>query len=135
MSWPSLSWFQSPYLLVALGGAIGSALRYGVGRLIATWFANVTSLWATTTVNLLGSFLLGCVVMGFSANHRGHPAVLLLGVGLCGGFTTFSTLAMELADLIHARRWDLAMVYGLGSLILGWLAFLAGAWAVQRCTT
>lgn len=89
-------------------------------------------MWGTVTVNLLGSFVLGCVVMGFSPSQRGHPAVLLLGVGLCGGFTTFSTLAMELADLIHARRWELAIVYGLGSLVLGWLAFLAGAWTIQR---
>jgi CrcB protein len=99
---------------------------------MAAWFANLASVWATLIVNIVGAFVLGCVVMGFSASQRGHPAVLFLGVGLCGGFTTFSTLAMELADLIHARRWDLAIAYGLGSLVLGWFAFLAGAWVMQR---
>jgi CrcB protein len=132
MNWLSVPWAPSPYVLVAIGGGIGSALRYGVGRMLSSNFPGITSLWGTSTVNLVGSFLLGCIVVGWGASHRGHPAVLLLGVGLCGGFTTFSTLSMELADLIHARRWDLALGYGLGSLLCGWIAFVGGAWVGQR---
>lgn len=128
MGWSIAAWFISPYVLVAIGGAIGSMLRYGVGRLIAVWYSDAPSLWGTGIVNLVGSFALGCIVMSVGASQRGHPMMLLLGVGLCGGFTTFSTLSMEIADLLNARRWDLATAYGLGSLICGWLAFVCGAW-------
>jgi CrcB protein len=131
MGWSLAAWLTSPYLLVAIGGAIGSMLRYGVGRLIAWWFSDAPSMWGTGMVNLVGSFALGCIVMSVGASQRGHPMMLLLGVGLCGGFTTFSTLSMEIADMFHARRWDLATAYGLGSLICGWLAFVCGAWFVD----
>ncbi len=126
MAWPA--WVASPYLLVAVGGALGSVLRFGVGRILSTNLPGVTSLWATGTVNLLGSFLLGAIVLSFEASQKGHPIVLLAGVGLCGGFTTFSTLSMELADLIQTRRFGLAFGYGVGSLVVGWLGFVLGAW-------
>ncbi|MFO0012730.1 MAG: fluoride efflux transporter FluC [Planctomycetota bacterium] len=132
MSWIPNSWFPSPYVLVAIGGAAGSALRYGVGTVLASRFSGIGSMWGTGTVNVLGSFLLGCIAVAFGASQRGHPATLLLGVGLCGGFTTFSTFAMELSDLIQSRRWGLAAGYGLGSLACGWLAFVCGAWMAQR---
>jgi CrcB protein len=129
-AWLTSAWLTSPYVLVAIGGAVGSALRFGVGRWVAWWSSDAPSMWATGIVNLVGSFALGCIVMSVGAGQRGHPMIMLLGVGLCGGFTTFSTLSMELADLLQSRRWDLATAYGLGSLICGWLAFLCGAWLV-----
>ncbi|MFN6131244.1 MAG: fluoride efflux transporter FluC [Planctomycetota bacterium] len=129
-----IAWISSPYLLVAIGGGAGSALRYGVGRWVASWNSGASSMWGTGIVNLVGSFALGCIVMGFGAAQRGHLGVLLFGVGFCGGFTTFSTLAMELADLLHARRWDLAAAYGMGSIVCGWLAFVCGAWMVGMFT-
>jgi CrcB protein len=84
---------------------------------------------ATGLVNLIGSFVLGLVVASFVPGQRGipNPMVLFLGVGFCGGLTTFSTLAMELTDLLHAKRYGLCLAYGLGSLTLGVLSFLAGA--------
>lgn len=87
---------------------------------------------ATGAVNLVGAFLLGVVVSSFSANPKGSVWVLLLGVGFCGGLTTFSTLAMELAGLMHARRFWGVVGYGIGSLLLGLLAFLAGVWVVGK---
>jgi CrcB protein len=53
--------------------------------------------------------------------------VLFLGVGFCGGLTTFSTLAMELTDLLQSKKYGWCLAYGLGSLTLGVLSFLAGA--------
>jgi CrcB protein len=81
---------------------------------------------ATGVVNVVGAFLLGLVVSSYPAVQRGHPMVLLLGVGFCGGLTTFSTFAMELADLLHAKRFGWAMCYGGGSLLLGIASFLLG---------
>lgn len=97
---------------------------------IAGWLStDACSMWGTGIVNLAGSFALGCIAMGLG-NQRNHPWMLFLGVGMCGGFTTFSTLSMEIADFIHAKRWGLATAYGLGSLLCGWLAFVCGAWIV-----
>ncbi len=132
MAWSINAWLSSPYLLVAIGGAAGSVLRYGAGRLVTFWANDTSTMWGTVLVNLAGSFALGSIVMVFGGSQRNHPGVLLLGVGLCGGFTTFSTLSMELADLVQSRRWDLAILYGLGSLVCGWLAFIAGAWGVGQ---
>lgn len=81
---------------------------------------------ATGAVNLVGAFLLGVVVSSYPAVQRGHPMVLLLGVGFCGGLTTFSTFAMELADLLHAKRFGWALCYGSGSLLLGIASFMLG---------
>lgn len=125
----------NPYFLVGVGGAIGSVLRYGAGRIAAISVPGASSLLVTGTVNLAGSFLLGCVIAGFGGNHRGHPGILLLGVGICGGFTTFSTFAMELADLMHARQHWIALGYGLGSVLSGVVGFIGGAWVVQRWLT
>ncbi len=121
---PIATWVGALY--VAVGGAIGCVLRYGIGRLVAYWIPNVSSMVATGVVNVVGAFLLGLVVSSYPAVQRGHPMVLLLGVGFCGGLTTFSTFAMELADLLHAKRFGWAMCYGGGSLLLGIASFLLG---------
>ena len=119
-------------LWVALGGACGSLVRYGVGRLLGEYFPGIASMVATGLVNVLGAFLLGVVVTSFPVNPKPSWWVLFLGVGFCGGMTTFSTLAMELADLVHARRYGELASYGLGSLFVGILAFLLGVWVVGR---
>jgi len=114
---------------VACGGAIGSVLRFGVGRWMSAWFGAIPSMFATGLVNLIGSFVLGFVVASFAPLQRGvpNPLVLFLGVGFCGGLTTFSTLAMELTDLLQSKKYGWCLAYGLGSLTLGVLSFLAGA--------
>jgi CrcB protein len=117
---------------VAIGGACGSVVRYGVGRLLGWCLPEASSMIATGIVNLVGAFLLGVVVTMFQASPKPNGWVLLLGVGFCGGMTTFSTLAMELADLMHAKRfWGMAG-YGIGSLVIGILAFLLGVWVSSR---
>ncbi|MFM2013538.1 MAG: hypothetical protein RLZZ396_2322 [Planctomycetota bacterium] len=120
------------FLWVAIGGGLGSAARYGVGRLCGWMIPGVSSMLGTLIVNLVGSLMLGVVVTSFKASPRSSGWVLLLGVGFCGGLTTFSTLAMELADLMHARRFWAMLGYGAGSLLLGLLAFLAGVWWVVK---
>ncbi|MBM3966329.1 MAG: CrcB family protein [Planctomycetes bacterium] len=127
-----VAWIPYNYLLVGLGGAAGSILRYGTGRAVAMGLPGANSLMATASVNVMGSVVLGGVVAAWGGSGRSHPALLLLGVGVCGGFTTFSTFAMELVDLMHAKQYWVAMGYGLGSVLSGAVGFFAGAWVVQR---
>ena len=90
---------------VALGGAIGALLRYQTGRLLTHWLGpnTVTAFpWATLTVNVLGSLAMG-LLAGYLARHGqgGDQWRLFLGVGVLGGFTTFSAFSLELMLLIE----------------------------------
>ena len=89
--------------------------------------------WAVFAVNVAGSALVGVAL----AEEATHPrARLLLGdglaVGFCGGLTTFSTLAVETADLARDGRGGLAVVYVVASVVAGIVAALAGAAAFRR---
>lgn len=106
------------FLLVALGGAVGSAMRYGLSLLTAAW--QWSPLWGTIGANVAGSFLIG---VGMGACSGGWQ--LLMVVGLCGGFTTFSTFSAQSLGLMQEGRFGLAAAYILGSvaicLIATWL--------------
>ncbi len=107
-------------VLVALGGAGGAAARYAVHHLLRLRFG-ATSALSTLAVNVLGSFVLGLLVG--SAAHGG--TIALIGIGFCGAFTTFSTLALDLWSAIDdGRHWNAALNIVL-SLALG----LGAAWA------
>jgi CrcB protein len=113
---------------VALGGGTGAVLRYQLGRVMTHWLGveAVTAFpWGTLTVNVLGSFLMG-VLAGFLARHGhgGETWRLLLGVGLLGGFTTFSAFSLEMMLLIERHAYGLAAAYGGGSVLAG----VAGLW-------
>lgn len=105
-------------LLVAAGGAAGSVARYLVGRALAGAPGGYP--WGTLAVNVVGAFVLGAVLARWPAPDADARA--LLGVGLCGGFTTFSALAAELTALPPAR----AGAYATASLVLGVASVLAG---------
>ncbi len=117
-------------LSVAIGGGIGALLRYQLGRLITLWLgpqAVMTFPWATLAVNTIGSLLMG-VLAGYLARHGqgGNEARLLLGVGLLGGFTTFSALSLELTLLIERGQWPLAFIYLALSVALGVTGLIFG---------
>lgn len=113
------SFFQHS-LLVAGGGAFGAWLRYlvglawlrGIGPIAASTFP-----WATLCVNLIGSLAMG-LLAGIMARHGsgGEGWRLLIGVGVLGGFTTFSAFSLELANLIQRGTPGLAALYALVSL-------------------
>ena len=88
------------WLLVALGGAVGSVLRYGVGR-IAVAYLGPSTVMGTFVVNITGSLVLGLLV-GLALERTALPLHLrsLLAIGFLGGFTTFSTLSLETVRLI-----------------------------------
>ncbi len=119
----------SNLLLVALGGAAGSVLRYGLSLLLnAAWPALGHYPLGTLTANVVGCFLLG-LVLGWQA-RLSESQLLLLATGLCGGLTTFSTLEAE-AWAIGRLQWGRAALYLALSISLG-LAALAGGLALAR---
>ena len=115
---------------VALGGAIGALLRYQSGRLMTHWLGpNVVTAfpWATLTVNVVGSLLMGALA-GFLARHGqgGEQWRLFIGVGLLGGFTTFSSFSLELMLLIERGQPFQALTYALISVLAGLSALYIG---------
>lgn len=117
-------------LWIAVAGGIGTALRYGVGVAAAGWLGGNLP-YGTLLVNAVGSFALGAVAEALSGTTLlGIEARLILGVGLLGGFTTYSSFNLETLRLAQAGHLDRALIYGaatvLGCLLAGWAGILAG---------
>jgi len=113
-------------LLVGLGGFIGSAARYLVSKLNLYWhFLSIPM--GTLTVNILGSFVIGFLV-GVSAKSEIISADmrLFLMVGVCGGFTTFSSFSNENMMLIQNGQFLTAFMYTGLSILLGFAAVYLG---------
>jgi CrcB protein len=124
-----------PDLAVAAGGALGAWLRYQTGRLFVTAIGPVAASafpWATLAVNVLGSAAMGLLV-GWLARHGGESEHwrLLLGVGVLGGYTTFSSFALEFAVLAQRGALGLAATYVAVSLVAGFAALFAGLWLTR----
>ncbi|MFN4986599.1 MAG: fluoride efflux transporter FluC [Ignavibacteria bacterium] len=112
-------------LLVMAGGAIGSALRYGVSVALPT--ASTSFPAATILVNIIGSFILGFIIGTVGTPLELHPQMrLLLGSGLCGGFTTYSAFAVESAMLLEHREPLVMGTYVVSTIVGCGLAALAG---------
>ena len=107
-------------LLVALGGAGGSVLRYMLSNI------NTSFPWGTFAVNVLGSFLIGLLVGLMSKGVLSPEMKLLLVTGFCGGFTTFSTFASESFGMMKAGDILLTALYVGASVIIGILAVWSG---------
>ncbi|MCR5239970.1 MAG: fluoride efflux transporter CrcB [Prevotella sp.] len=107
-------------LLVALGGAGGSVLRYLLSNI------NTSFPWGTLTVNVLGSLLIGLLVGFVSKGVLSPEMKLLLVTGFCGGFTTFSTFASESFGMMKAGDILLTALYVGASVIIGILAVWSG---------
>ncbi|WP_296763843.1 fluoride efflux transporter CrcB [Sediminimonas sp.] len=101
---------------VALGGAIGASARYlsnvGVMRLIGPGFP-----WGTLAVNVLGSFLMGVLLVVLAHKDAMRLAPFLM-TGLLGGFTTFSAFSLDVMTLIERGQINLALFYAIGSVLM-----------------
>lgn len=109
-------------LLVGLGGAAGSMLRYA----FAVWFKHASFPLATFLVNIIGSFIIGLVfAYALRSEHFATNWRLFLAAGICGGFTTFSAFSLESLIMLQQQRIGMFFFYVIGSLLLG----LAATWA------
>jgi CrcB protein len=118
-------------LYVLAGGAIGAGARYEVGRLALRHFGPGFP-WGTLTVNLAGGLAMGLLAGAFAGrNYVDRPLWLLLGVGLLGGFTTFSAFSLDLFLMLERGRPGAALGYAAGSA-LGALLLLAAGWWIAR---
>lgn len=133
--------FPAAVAWVALGGAIGTSARVAVTETFAPALA------ATLAVNVLGAFLLGALLTALDdggggcgrnrdGGRRRQRARLLLGTGFCGGFTTYSLIALQAATLTRSGDGPAALAYCVVTLVLGAVATALGvvlaAWARVR---
>lgn len=123
--------------VVALGGGLGSVARYLLGQ---AWPARPGGFpWATFTINVTGCALLGALMVFVVQVWPPRRYVrTFLGVGVCGGFTTFSTYTMEIRDLAAGGHWASADAYAAGTLVAAlaavWAGMLAARLATRRTT-
>jgi fluoride exporter len=108
-------------LLVALGGALGSVARFGVGFAAARWFG-LAFPWGTLAVNVIGGLAMGMMAARIGPEHDSMR--LFIGTGLLGGFTTFSAFSLETVRLLEHQP-GLAALYAIASLVLS----VGGCWA------
>jgi CrcB protein len=116
------------FVLLSIGGAIGTNARYGIGR----WLGEVT--WSkgfplgTFVINVTGSFVLGAAAVLIL--ERLPPAYqnwyLLVGTGFCGGYTTFSTFEWETFKLVRDGSLWMALANVAGSVAVGFLGVVVG---------
>ena len=112
------------FIAIGAGGAVGAMLRYGMTVLGVHlhWSSNLP----TFLVNVVGSFVMGILI---SSCGQG-TLMMMLTVGLCGGFTTFSTFSMQSLTLMQDGKWGQAALFILGTLIvcimMAWIGCLVG---------
>lgn len=116
---------------VALGGALGSAARYGVnvwsGRAFGTEFP-----WHTLAVNIIGCFTMGLLVGAMALRLNVSTELrAFLTTGILGGFTTFSAFSLDFALLVERKAYGLAGAYAAGSVLAALLAVFAGLYLAR----
>lgn len=113
-------------LLVGFGGFIGSIARYGVGLIFAKYFSQNFP-YGTFTINLVGCLLMGFFYGIFQKESAPDTSWnLFLMVGICGGFTTFSSFSLESFELLRNSNYNEFFLYTIGSFVLGILAIWVG---------
>jgi CrcB protein len=113
-------------LLVAVAGGVGAALRFALDGLVKT---RVTGFpLGTLVINVSGSLVLGVLTGLGQAGTIPVPMVAVLGTGMMGGYTTFSTASVETVQLLRSGKPRLAVLNGLGMLVVSVGAAALGLW-------
>lgn len=120
---------------ISVGGALGTLARYGLG--VAFPAAASGFPWTTFVINCVGSLLIGVLMVLVTEVFDTHPLVRpFVGVGILGGFTTFSTYAVDIQRLVDNRAAATALVYLAATLLAAiaaaWLGLAATRWVVGR---
>jgi CrcB protein len=119
------------YLLIALGGALGSIARFWVGSTIAGRMG-IKFPYGTLIVNITA-----CIIIGFFLTYLGRRADLspawrfLIPIGFIGAYSTFSTYEWETLSTLRSGAFLLAALYAGGSVILGLIAVWGGSWLAE----
>jgi CrcB protein len=115
------------FLLVFLGGGLGSLLRYIISRTFNTYFQHFYL--GTFLVNIIGCLIIGLVLgVSYKNNLLSQNQTLLLTTGFCGGFTTFSTFALENQTLLKSGEILHFSFYTIASIAVGIFAVIVGLW-------
>ena len=125
-----------PYLWVMLGSALGGLVRFSLGRATLGW--NTYLPWTTIVINILGSFVIGffgTLTLNGSRYQASENVRLFVMVGLCGGFTTFSSFSLQTFDLARGGALWRAFANVALSLVLCLAAVALGHHLAQRGTT
>ncbi|HUC85845.1 MAG TPA: fluoride efflux transporter CrcB [Candidatus Acidoferrales bacterium] len=116
------------YLWVALGGALGSAGRFWINGLVSEKIG-ATFPWGTLVINVSGAFIIG--ILGAVASPEGRldsqsrqVATQFLMIGMCGGYTTFSSFSLQTLNLLRDREW----LYAGGNIVLSVLLCMIAVW-------
>ena len=112
---------MNPILLVGIGGAAGSMLRYVLQRQFNADFP-----WGTVSVNILGCLLIGILWALVAKNELNNTWRIALMAGFCGGFTTFSSFTLESLQLLQNNRYLFFTVYTISNVVIGLLATFTG---------
>lgn len=113
------------YILVMTGGAIGAATRFGLARALPVSAQGWP--WSTFAANVIGGLLMGVLAAYvLRSGEAGENLRLFAGVGILGGFTTFSAFSLEMAQMVERGEVALAAGYAFASVLLALFALLAG---------
>lgn len=116
--------------VIALGGGLGAEARFGLARLLPTPAGAFP--WSTFITNVLGCFLIGVLMVLITEVWSAHRLVRpFLGVGVLGGFTTFSTYANEIRGLLRPGTMGVAFIYLAGTLLCALLAVIVAMWLTR----
>lgn len=117
--------------VISAGGALGAVARYGLGRAIPRGPADFP--WPTFVVNVTGCLVIGVFMVAITEAFAAHRLLRpFLGVGVLGGFTTFSTYTVDGVRLVRGGDYRIALLYVLGTMLACLLAVVLGVFLMRR---